>query len=342
MRRSWFVMALLVYLGGLGFMQAQQNQVPRTLTPENRQALQEVFTQHRTSAVRIETLPEGVGSGFFINDRGLVMTAYHVARDANRLFVVTTDERRFPATVVGYDELRDLALLQAQLPAGVQVSPLQLETRAAVRPGDLVLNIGNSRNGFISPRPGLVTGIDRSIAPNFPAGMISSTMPLAPGDSGGPILNAQGRVVGVAVAIGYSEVGEFSSYVAPLVGLGEFVAQMQAGFRRDAPYIGISSPIPVTAEVARQLNVPVGGVIIRTVIAGGAGDRAGLRGLNSVGPNEVPDIILSVEGVQVNDFNQLVTEVRKKSVGDTVTLTVRRAGQIIEVRLTLAPFPRNT
>ena len=340
MRRSWFVLALLVYLGGLGFIQAQQNQVPRNLTAENRQTLQQVFSQHRPAAVRIETVPEGVGSGFFINDKGLVMTAYHVTREAQRLTVVTANERRYRASVVGYDELRDLALIQAEVSGPVPF--MELETRTAVRPGDLVVNIGNSRDGFISQRPGLVTGIDRTIAPTFPAGMIASTMPLAPGDSGGPILNAQGRVVGVAVAIGYSEVGEFSSYVAPLVGLADFVTQMTTGYRRDAPYIGISSPISVTAEVARQLSIPVGGVIIRNVMPGGAGEKAGLRGLNTVGPNEIPDIILSVNGIEVNDFNQLVTEVRKKSVGDTVTLTIRRDGRIIQIQLTLAPLPRNT
>lgn len=337
MRR--FGLVFLVALLALGGIYAQQNQVPRTLSAENRLVLEKVYDRTQTAAVRIETIPEGVGSGVFINSQGLVMTAFHVIRDAERFTVVTKDQRRYPATVVGYDELRDLALIQANV-GGAVVPYVELETRQTVRPGDPVVNIGNSRTGFISPRYGIVTGIDRNIAPNFPAGMIASTMPLAPGDSGGPILNVQGRVVAVAVAIGYSEVGEFSSYVAPLVGLNEFVAQMIAGYRRDAPYIGISGPLPVTSEIARQLDVPIGGVIIRNVVPGGAGDRAGLRGLNTVGPNEIPDIILTVDGVEVNDFNQLVTQVRKKSVGETVTLTVRREGQVVQVQLTLAPFPR--
>lgn len=340
MRRPVFVVALLLYLAALGaVIQAQNNPVPKTLSPEMRQTLQQVFDRSRPAAVRIETIPEGVGSGFFISRQGLVMTAYHVARDAVRLRVVTANQKAYPAQLVGYDELRDLAILQAEVP--IEVAFFELETRQGVRPGDPLVNLGNSGGQFIAPRPGLVTAIDRSIRADFPAGMISSTMPLAPGDSGGPVVNAAGKVVAVAVAIGYSDEAGFQSYVAPLVGLEGFIGQLQAGYQRDAPYIGIN-PLEITDEVAQHFKIEAKGVLLQRVLPGGAGDKAGLRGINNIGPDEVPDVILEVEGVAVNDFASLIAEVRKHSVGDSVTLTLRRAGKIMQVKLVLAPLPRRT
>ncbi len=338
MRRPLFILVLLAYLTTLGaVIQAQNNPVPKTLTPEMRQTLTSVFQRSRPAAVRIETIPEGVGSGFFINKQGLVMTAFHVVREANSFTVVTTDQKSYQATVVGYDEIRDLAILQAKIDQ--EVPFIELETRQSVRPGDPLVNIGNSGGEFIAPRPGLVTAVDKSIRADFPSGLISSTMPLAPGDSGGPVVNTAGKAVAVAVAIGYTDLGGFSSYVTPLAGLDGFIGQLQAGFHRDAPYIGIN-PLSVTSEIADQLKIPAKGVLLQRVAPGGAGDKAGLRGINNIGPGEIPDVILEVEGVQVDDFEALVSEVRKRSVGDTVTLTIRREGKIVQVRLTLAPYPR--
>ena len=333
------VVAYVVVLAAV--IQAQSTPAPKVLTEDARAKLVEVYKQNQPAAVRIETIPEGVGSGFFVSQDGLVMTAFHVIAGAGSFSVVTADQKTYAATVVGYDEYKDLALIKAKVDRGVPFLPL--ETNQMVRIGDPIVNIGNSRGEFISPRYGLVTAIDRTIAVTFPAGLISSTIPLAPGDSGGPILNKDGKVVAVAVAIGRIE-GVFESFVAPIAGLGEFIRQLQTGLRVDVPYIGVLLD-PVDEEIANVLAVPKEGVLIRGLIRGGAAEGAGLRGPTSRIENgrEVveADVILRVDGKAFNQREPLQQYIRSKKVGDVVRITLRRGRTIVEISLTLSASPRS-
>lgn len=341
MRRSWLMLAVVAYMVTLAAVIQAQSSPPKVLTEEARSKLVEVYKQTQGAAVRIETIPEGTGSGFFISADGLVMTAFHVIGQAKSFSVVTSDQKSYPATVVGYDEHKDLALIKARVSGSVPFLPL--ETSQPVHVGDPIFNIGNSRGEFISPRYGLVTAIDRTIAVTFPAGLISSTVPLAPGDSGGPIINKDGKVVAVAVAIGRIE-GIFESFVAPIAGLGDFVRQLQAGLRVDVPYIGVLLD-PVDDEIAQVLSIPKEGVLIRGLIRGGAAEGAGLRGPRSRVENgrEVveADVILKVDGKPFNQREPLQQYIRAKKVGDVVTITLRRGTSILEIPLTLAASPRS-
>lgn len=193
-------------------IQAQPLQAPRVLTPEARAALERVYTQALPAAVRIETVPEGTGSGFFISADGLVMTAYHVIEGARSFRVINSKNQSFSAELVGYDEFRDIAILRAGVEEPMQFLPL--ETGSGPRVGEPLLAIGNSRGQFIAPRYGIVNTVERDIFPFFNSIAISTTIPLAPGDSGGPVLNLAGRVVAVVVAIGQPN-GVFESYLSP-------------------------------------------------------------------------------------------------------------------------------
>lgn len=340
MRRSWLIFAVVAYLGMLAaVIHAQPVQTPRTLTAEIRSALEQVYTRALPAAVRIETVPEGTGSGFFISADGLVMTAYHVIEDTRSFRVVNSKNESFPAELVGYDEFRDIAILRARVNAPVPF--LALETGLGPRVGEPLLAIGNSRGDFIAPRYGLVNTVERDIFPFFNSIAISTTIPLAPGDSGGPVINQAGRVVAVVVAIGQPN-GVFESYLSPLLGLGEVIGQLQTGRKRDVPYIGVQL-FQIDDETAATLRIPKEGVLIRGLLRGGAAERAGLRGFAVRRENgqEVYDfdVILEADGRTFNDVTELQRYIRSKEVGDNVTLTIRRGSQTLKIELKLTANP---
>ncbi len=340
MRRSWLILAAVVYLGALAaVIHAQPVQGPQRLSSEARSALERVYQQALPAALRIETVPEGIGSGFFISPDGLVMTAYHVVEGVRSFRVINTRDESFPAELVGYDEFRDIAVLRARVNGPVPY--LSLETGQGPRAGEPLLAIGNSRGQFIAPRYGLVNTVERDIFPFFNSIAISTTIPLAPGDSGGPVINQAGRVVAVVVAIGQPN-GVFESYLSPLLGLGEVLEQLKAGRKRDVPYIGVQL-FPIDDETAATLGIPKEGILIRGLLPGGAAERAGLRGFTVRRENgrEVFefDVILEADGRPFNEVTQLQRYIRSKEVGDAITLTVRRGGQILKVELRLTANP---
>jgi S1-C subfamily serine protease len=339
MRRFQFLAMAAASFGLLAAMIHAQPLQPRTLPAETRAALERVYAQALPAALRIETIPEGTGSGFFISAEGLVMTAYHVIENTRSFRVINSRNESFPAELVGYDEFRDIAILRARV--GRPVAYLPLETTLGPRVGEALLAIGNSRGQFIAPRYGLVNTVERDIFPFFNSIAISTTIPLAPGDSGGPVLNLAGRVVAVVVAIGQPN-GVFESYLSPLQGLGEMIAQLQAGRKRNVPYIGVQL-FQIDDETAATLGIPREGVLIRGLLRGGAAEQAGLRGFTIRRENgqEVYDfdVILEADGRPFNDVTQLQRYIRSKEVGDNITLTIRRGNQILKVELKLTANP---
>jgi len=340
MRRFGLLLLILAIVGLLAAaIHAQPVQPSRTLTAEMRAALEQVYARAFPSTVRIETVPEGTGSGFFIWADGLIMTAYHVIDDTRSFRVINSRNQSFSAELVGYDEFRDIAILRARVSEPAPF--LSLETAIAPRVGEPLLAIGNSRGQFIAPRYGLVNTVERDIFPFFNSIAISTSIPLAPGDSGGPVLNQAGRVVAVVVAIGQPE-GVFESYLSPLQGLDQVIAQLQAGRKRDVPYMGVQL-FQIDDQTAATLRIPKEGVLIRSLLRGGAAEQAGLRGFTIRYENgrEVYDfdVILEVDGRPFSDVTQLQRYIRSKEVGDSVTLTVRRGQQILKVELRLTPNP---
>ncbi|WP_038045969.1 S1C family serine protease [Thermus caliditerrae] len=332
MRKAWGLALLVPF--GLGlyalwgkeppFRWAEPVQAPPT-------GLQEVYAQAHPAVLRIEG-PEGSrGTGFFYAP-GLVLTAYHVVADGGPYTLVLANRERAGATLLGFAEPLDLAVLRTEARAPTL---LPLETGRPPRVGEAVLHIGNGRGQFIAPRYGRITRLSVSPSPFLPQGLMEASLPLAPGDSGGPVLDGEGRVLGVAVAIGQTEEG-FRSFFTPLLDRQAVLVSLERGERSYWPYLGLRGPRALTPELARELGLPPGGVVVGEVVPGGAAHRAGLRGLEAGG---VPDVILEVNGVKVNSFEDLLREVRRYQVGDRVILTVRRGGEVFQVEADLAPFP---
>ncbi|WP_052155144.1 S1C family serine protease [Thermus sp. 2.9] len=334
MRKAWGLLLLLPLLLALLNLSLGLLKPPRAWAEPIQapaEALQAVYREAHPAALRIEG-PEGSrGTGFFYAP-GLVLTAYHVVAEGGPYTLVLADGKRVAARLLGFAEPLDLAVLATE---ETPAKTLPLETARRPRVGEAVVHIGNGRGQFIAPRYGRVTRLEVSPSPFLPPGLVETSLPLAPGDSGGPVLDASGKVLGVAVAIGQTEEG-FRSFFTPLFGRREALATLEAGGKSYWPYLGLRGPRALTPELAQQLGLPPGGVLVGEVVPGGAAHRVGLKGLESGG---VPDVILEVDGTPVNSFEDLLREVRKREVGEKVRLTVRRGSEVFQVEAVLAPFP---
>ena len=307
-------------------------------------ALRKVYQASIASAVRINVGDSGIGSGFFMSPDGLILTAAHVPLgDTSAKLSVTTGAgqngatQRLPVTLVGYDEVRDLAVLKAD---GSNFPALKLAA-STPKVGAGVVAIGNSRGSFDGGRAGAITALNVSLDPTFPVNMVESSMPLAPGDSGGPVLNAAGEVVGVSTAIS-NQNGSFASYFVPVTQNSALVQSLVSGVKRGVPVLGIG-----VADARATTGQP--GVLVTAVTPGLGAAKAGLKGgtvrefRDASGDVQQDisgaDIIVGVDGQAINTPAGLIAYLRGKAVGDRVTLKVQRGGQTLNVSVLLSAKP---
>ncbi len=302
--------------------------------------------------------PDGIGSGVLISADGSMLTAYHVVFGAKRLEAVTLDKKRYPITVVGFDEPRDLALLKINV-SGAKFVPL---AERAPQVGQGALAIGNSGGGFLQPKSGRLLGLNAEAGrADFPAGTFKMDAPLAPGDSGGPILNEAGQLIGISSYIRYEPAlvstsggqdsePQMSSYAVPVSVSSPLLADLRRGVKREAPVAGITASTELD-DLAPAFFQQLGlgdkvGFVFVDVVKGGPAERAGLRPLKatSFDKNGVPtrataDVITAVDDKPVQNFVDFLAAVRSHQVGDKVTLSIIRDGAStpLKVPLTLAP-----
>lgn len=314
-----------------------------------------VFQKSRPATFQLEwrapndtTEPDGLGTGYFISEDGLALTAYHVVFGAPKLSARLSDNQRLPVEVIGFDDYNDIALVRVGVKGKVPFLPLA-KTAPAV--GDAALAIGNSGSRFLAEKRGTLRrlGVDAGRA-DFPSNTLELDAPLRPGDSGGPIINAAGEAIGVVSyirATGQNSAGRITwlSYAIPVTQDSSLVRDLRAGVKRDAPVIGIElAPAELDAEDFPKYGLgPKAGIIVNSVREGGPGEKAGLRSLVVVRPartaNDYPqlraDVILEVDGKQVLDYADLLEQVRGRKIGDTVTLTVQRGNEVVRLSLQL-------
>ena len=329
---------------------------PAPLTAAEKKAFQALFVKARPATLRIEDCPtndcgepDGVGTAFLISADGLALTAYHVVYGARNLVAVTADRKRLSVEVVGFDDQQDVALLRVNVAAAVPFLPLA-PARPAV--GDAALSIGNGDGAFLQPKTGRVLGLDAaSDRADFVDRALKLSVPLVPGDSGGPVLNARGEVVGVVSYISVEgRAQKITSYAVPLTLGDPLVADLKRGVKRPAPVIGVGldgelsflSDLPESlfARANKDLELGLGGTpgaFFTSVMPGSPAAQAGLRPLryDARGKKTSGDVVSAVNGKRVVNFSAFQYAVRAHRPGDTVTLTVLRDGQTLSVKLTL-------
>lgn len=279
----------------------------------------------------------GTGSGFVLDQLGNVLTNNHVVADATRVEVILLDGTSYPATVVGRDPLSDLAVLKVDAPAD-RLQPVALGDSSALKVGQLAVAIGNPFGYTRTLTVGVVSGLGRPIPGAYRRpmlDMVQTDAALNPGNSGGPLVNSRGEVVGINTAIERDQPGV--GFAVPINRAKRFLPEMLAGKTVRHPWLGISG-IDVTPFLAEQFGLPAQqGVLVQEVVPDGPAARAGLRGATS-GPTS-GDLILAADGRNLVGITALVAYADSRKVGDRITLSVLRNGKAVDLDLTLREFP---
>lgn len=293
---------------------------------------------------------QGAGSGFILDDEGHIITNNHVIADAERITVIFYNALEAKAEIVGTDADSDLAVIQVRaLAEGTH--PLPLGDSARVEAGESVVAIGNPFGLGGSMTAGIVSAVGRTI----PSGITAFAIPQAiqtdaavnPGNSGGPLVNLDGQVIGVnaQIATGSTGVSAGVGFAIPSNVVQHVVpALIERGSYR-WPWLGVEgTSVNLAIMEANELESQQG-AYINEVISGGPAAKAGLRGssdLREIDGIRVPvggDVVIEADGEPVRNFSDLLADVMFKDLGDTVKLTILRNGQRLQVTVELAPRP---
>lgn len=290
-----------------------------------------------------------LGSGFVVDAQGRVLTNYHVVDGASKIEVTLQDEKSYDATLVGSDPSSDLAVLKIDAPAS-ELRPLPLGDSSKVGVGSPVVAIGNPLGLSGSETQGIVSALERDIqAPNgfTITGAMQTDAAITNGSSGGPLIDANGRVIGINSQVAANQTGtaqaEGVGFAVPINTAKDVLSQIEKTGSVSHPYLGISG-VGITPEVSGLFPTDKG-VAVSQVAPGGPADDAGIHGgrrAADVGGQQVAvggDVIVAVEGKPVKDMGDLQNAISNKSVGQAVTLKIRRGSGTVEVPVTLTNRP---
>lgn len=286
----------------------------------------------RPSIVTIQAVNQETKSdatGLIVDSNGGILTSHHAVEDAEAVFVVLADGRRFPVSEIRSDAWSDLALLRIE-DAG-ELTEARMGGSDAVDIGDWVISAGNSFGLGFSASPGIVSATQRELADhNFP--LLQTTAPSNPGSSGGPVLNLRGEVVGICEG-GYSVRGGFDgvSFAIP-VDVAKFVIRELAknGTVR-WPYLGIYFDT-LAPDVAEGLGHPAsqGGVILTNVITDSPASRAGLQ---------IGDVITLFDGKPVAGAGSLISALWRAEISEQTKVTILRGNEQLDLSVQLGILP---
>ena len=285
------------------------------------------------------------GSGFLVDRAGHVVTNYHVVSGGEEFIVRLSDGREVPAERLGVSQADDLAVLRVDPSQIADVTPLTLADSSKVTPGQLAIAVGSPFREFNSIGVGVVSGIDRghrSVLHRPIPDMIQTDVPLNPGNSGGPLLNSDGEVIGINTSIrvesGSARVEEFRvGFAVPSNTARSLLPQLMDSVDLRRPWIGIQGA-PVPRQIMETRGLP-SGIYVTGVFADSPARRAGLKAFPRFGSSGGGDVIMAVDNVQVESVDEMVGYLNSKTPGDAVTLTLFREGKERTVEVTLDPWP---
>lgn len=269
-----------------------------------------VAKQATPAVVSVTDPGVGMGSGVIIRADGIIITNAHVVGTATRVEVGLADGRQIAGQVLGRDPSVDVAVVRVQL-TGLPTAPLGNSDQIEV--GQTAIAIGNPVGLDRTVTTGIISAVNRSPRGFELGGLIQTDAAINPGNSGGPLLDSQGRVVGINSAILQGTTG--LGFAIPINLAQEIANQVLTTGHITRPYLGIN-PADLSPEIADRFNLPVReGVIIRTVDPRAPAGRAGLQ------PG---DIIVSVNNAPTPTASELLRILRQSKPGDTIQIGVVR------------------
>lgn len=282
-----------------------------------------------------ETVTRGSGSGFVWDNRGHIVTNYHVIEDGD-IFTITLpsqEERR--ARLVGKEINKDIAVLRIEGDLK-GLHPINVGSSGELQVGQKVIAIGNPFGFDHTVTTGIVSALGRRIVGVGGVtirDMVQTDASINPGNSGGPLLNSRGQLVGMNTMI-VSAAGESSGvgFAVPVDTIKKVVPQIIKYGKVIRPGVGATI---LADEYARRLGIE--GAVIVDVPRGSAADRAGLRGMerDRFGRLYVGDVIVALDDHKIRSYDDLYNTLDSYRVGDEVTLTVKRNDKLRRVKLTL-------
>jgi S1-C subfamily serine protease len=284
---------------------------------------------------------EGQGSGFIIDHDGHILTNYHVIADAQRVEVTLHNRKKYRASIVGTDRSHDLAVIQIKAP---ELQPMTLGESRNLQVGQKVYAIGNPFGLSGTLTSGIVSSIRQVQEPDGVTidEAIQTDAAINPGNSGGPLLNSHGEVIGINTMIA-SNVGQNAGigFAIPINTAKAVLNDLTTLGHVRRPALGVVT-IPISPDLADQLGLAADyGLLIVTVVPGGAADHAGLRGGSErayLGNEPIMiggDLIIAIDGQDVQDQQQLAQIMNSHRAGDTIKVTVYRAKRKLEFQVTL-------
>jgi S1-C subfamily serine protease len=329
-------------------------------------SLSQLYEQVRESVVTIRGLivqydifrrpyyTQVQGSGFIYNftAQPIVITNHHVVNDAINITVTFMNGDGYAATLLGSDPYADLAMLSTDAPQS-ELKPLQITSSSTLEVGDPVVAVGNPYGLAGSMTIGIVGALGRTITEDLTGGypiadVIQTTTPLNPGNSGGPLLNYHGEVVGITTAIISDSEGLGFAIPSNAI-LREIQSLVTEGSYNQHPWLGAAGT-DMTYEIAQATGTTVTyGWLITQVASNGPADKAGLQGgtqqaliagqLVTIGG----DIITAINGVRITNLDDLSTYLEEHTLpNQTINITIVRNNQTMNIELTLEARPPPT
>ncbi|MBV9888658.1 MAG: trypsin-like peptidase domain-containing protein [Acidobacteria bacterium] len=287
---------------------------------------------------------EGAGSGFVIDQRGYILTNFHVVQEAQSIEVVLGDQTRYPGKFIGADQRNDVALIKID-PKGKHITALPLGDSSQLQVGQKVLAIGNPFGFQSTLTTGVVSALGRTVQTSQTTLIdeaIQTDAAINRGNSGGPLINSHGEVIGINSAI-YTPSGTTAGigFAIPINTAKRIANDLINEGRVHLAFIGVQT-IPVGGSLAQALELPVEeGLLVESAAKGGPAATAGVRGGDRVvmaGMQRIAiggDVIVAIDGSKIANTMDLSVVLNRKRPGDTVTVTLYRSGKKMDIPVKL-------
>jgi S1-C subfamily serine protease len=289
---------------------------------------------------------EGAGSGFIIDPKGFILTNYHVVAGAQTIEVVLGDQNRYPAKFIGADQRNDVALIKID-PKGKQLASLPLGDSSKLLVGQKVLAIGDPFGFQSTLTTGVISAIGRTVQTSqttFIDEAIQTDASINRGNSGGPLINTHGEVIGINSAI-YTPSGTAAGigFAIPINNARLIANDLMTEGRVRRAYLGVQT-VPVAGWLAEALDLPVQeGLLVEQTTKGGPAAAAGIHGGDRVAQAGTMrritiggDVIVGFDGQKVTNQFDMNVLLNRKRPGDTVNVTVYRGAKKMEIPVKLS------
>jgi S1-C subfamily serine protease len=291
-------------------------------------------TQSRRFSLNPTEIPRGAGSGFLWDDQGHVVTNFHVIQNATGAKVTLYDQTSWDAVLIGAAADKDIAVLKIRAEPE-NLRPLPIGSSQDLQVGQKAFAIGSPFGLDQTLTTGVVSGLGReieSVTQRAIKGVIQTDAAINPGNSGGPLLDSAGRLIGMNTAI-YSPSGAYAGvgFAVPVDIINRIVPQLLRHGEVVRPGLGITI---AGDELAARLGVD--GVLVIQVLPDGAAAKAGVEPTSvEEGEPDLGDIIVALDDTPIESASDLYSALDESKVGDRVTLTVNRDGEIVKLDVTL-------